>query len=121
MPIRSPPSSHVPQHRHTPTLGLLAHFERPLVSFEAAEDAAGNATEHRHGWIVGMDSDIDPLLLGHRDYLLDEVLVVIPDLFFSVDPPVRQRTIEFFSAPVSFGRGEIEHARLGAAARKIFA
>lgn len=44
--IRSPPSSQQPTHRHTPDVGAVCDFQRALVAFKVAEDAARHA---RHG------------------------------------------------------------------------
>src|SRR4029077_2240572 len=91
-------------------VGAVGDLDCAFVALEVGEDAARHAGEHRLRRVIRMNADADARLLGHRDDLLDEVGVVLPDLFLAVDAPVGERTLEGLASPVAFrvGAGEVQ-------------
>ena len=77
----------------------VGDLQRPLVAFEVAEDAARHAGQHGHRRIVGMDADAHARLFGDRRHLLDEVGVVLPDLFLGELAAVRERLLPDLAVP----------------------
>ena len=66
-----------------------------------------------------MNADADAQLFGHRHHLLDEVGVVLPQLFLGELAAVGQRRFEDLAGPVALGRFQPEGARRRAAAGRF--
>ena len=77
----------------------VGDLQGPLVAVEVAEDAARHAGEHGHRRVVGMDADPHAGLFGDRGHLLDEVGVVVPDLFLRELAAVGERLLPGLAVP----------------------
>ena len=91
-------------------VGAVCDFQRALVAFKVAEDAARHA---RHGVdrrIIRMDADINPGALRHGFDLLDKIFVVFPDFVFAEHAAVRQRPLKIAESDGLVGRFQIQTA-----------
>ena len=81
--------------------GLLAISSALHVPVEIAEDATRHAAQLGHWRIVRVNADPYAGLLRDRHHLLDEVRVVVPDLFSGELAAVSQRRFEDLAYPSS--------------------
>ena len=59
----------------------VGDFKRLDLAIVVAEDAARDAGKFGHRRVIRVNSDSDTKLFGHWNNLLDEMRVVLPDLF----------------------------------------
>ncbi len=97
----------------------IRDLQRLHVAVVIAENAARHAGEFGDGRIVGVNPDANAQLFGHGHDLLDEVRVVLPDLFLRELAAVRKRRFEHLARPVALGRLHPEGARRRPATRGL--
>jgi len=88
-----------PAAQADPDVRAVGDLQGAPVALEVAEDAARDAGQHRHRRVVGVDADPDSGLFRDGGHLLDEMGVVVPDLFFREDAAVRERLLPGLAAP----------------------
>src|SRR5262249_31244951 len=95
----------------------VRNLEGPLVPVEAAEDTPGDAGEDGDRRVLRMESRPHADLLGHRDDLLDEEGVVVPDFFLGELAAVRERLGPGLVDPPALllGARQVEHPGRGPA------
>src|ERR1700691_3957976 len=98
-------------------VGTVGNLHRSLIAFEIGEDAAWNPCQYGLWWIIRVDSDADAVFFSDWRNLLDEVGVVLPDLFFRKHAAVGERLIELLISPNAhlIGAGHIKFSGGGAA------
>ncbi len=79
----------------------VGDLQGSLVAVEVAEDATRDAGEHGHRRVIGMNPDPDAGPLRDRGDLLDEIGVVLPDLFLRVRAAVGERLLPGLAVPES--------------------
>src|SRR4051794_11689532 len=67
-----------------------------------------------------MDPDTHACLLSNRRNLTDEVSVVVPEFLLRILAPVGERSLVGLTVPITFSSGEMEGARLTAAACRFW-
>src|ERR1700733_8573298 len=97
-------------------VGAVGNLHGSLIAFEIGEDAAWNPCQYGLRWIIRVDADADAVLFGDRRKLLDEIGVVLPDLFFRELAAVGERLVELLISPNAHlvGTGHIKFSGGGA-------
>src|ERR1700733_11206015 len=74
-------------------VGTVGDLHGSFIAFEIGEDTAWNPGQYGLRWIIGVDSYAHAVFFRHRRNLLDEVCVVLPNLFFRKYAPMGKRLI----------------------------